>query len=197
MNLLKPLVLVSALALGSSACSLAPLNVKFVEPKIAGFKGHGNRIAVAEGSLDGDVLAIEIMKNGKFMLASRELKAAGAKDEIAAAPTAPAPAPAPAPPAAAEPAPAEGAPAEGAPTAAPTPAPAAAAPAESSAPVDYTFRVSTITSLYNTGSNSYPATYSFSVTAKTGEIIYIKALSGGDLKVELAATVAEVAGLLL
>lgn len=187
MKLLNQLVLVSCLALGVSACSVTPLNVKFVEPKIATFKGHGNRVAVAEGSLDGDVLAIQIMKNGKFVLASRELKAAGAKEEVAAAP-----APAPAAP----PAPVEGA-TEGAPAPAPPPAPAAAAPAESGEAVDYTFRVATITDVYVPGSNSYPATYSFSVTAKTGEIIYVKALSGGDLKAELAATVAEVAGLLL
>ena len=182
-----------ALGLGAAACNLAPLNVKFVEPKIATFKGQGKRVAVAEGSLDGDVLAIEIMKNGKFTLASRELKAVEDAKPQAAAPAAPAPA-APAA------APTEGAPADAvaaAPAPPASPAPAEAAPAESEAAVDYTFRVASITSVYNTGSNSYPATYSFSVTAKSGEIIYIKALSGGDLKVELAETVAELAGLLL
>lgn len=177
----------AALLLGVGACNFAPLNVKFVEPKIATFKGHGNRVAVAEGSLDGDVLAIQIMKNGKFTLASREMKAVESPKPAAAAPAA-------APPAAP---PAEGAPAEAA-AAVPAPAaPPAPAAAESESAVDYTFRVASITSVYNTGSNSYPATYSFSVTAKSGEIIYIKALSGGDLKVELAETVAELAGLLL
>lgn len=191
MNLLQRLLSVSALALGVAACNIAPLNVKFVEPKIATFKGHGNRVAVGEGSLVGDVLAIEIMKNGKFVLASRDLQ--GDTTPAEPAPAEPAPAPAAAEP---EAAPAEGAPAvaEAAPAAEPAPAPA---PSGEQAPIDYTFRVATITSVYDAGNNSYPATYSFSVTAKTGEIIYIKALSGGDLKVELAETVAELAGLLL
>ena len=94
MYLLKQWFLVSSMALGVSvgACNFAPLNVKFVEPQIASFKGHGNRVAVAEGSLDGDVLAIEIMKNGKFVLASRELAPAPVKTEAAAVPAA-APAP--------------------------------------------------------------------------------------------------------
>ncbi len=70
-------------------------------------------------------------------------------------------------------------------------------PASSSAGYDYVFSVNTSTNLYAPKSNDYPATYSFSVTAASGEIIYIKALSGGDLKLELASTLTELAGLLL
>ena len=191
-----------ALVLGLAACGGPLLNVKFVEPNISHFKSKGNRVVVGEGSLVSDVLAIEVMKNGKFVIAGHELpkeekaKAAllpgrdssrvasasmrsnafGAPDSVPAA--APVAVPAAAP--------------EAAP-----PAPAAPEAASPSGDFDYVFSVNTSSRLYAPQSNDYPATYSFSVTAASGEIIYIKALSGGDLKGELASTLGEVAGLLL
>lgn len=176
------------LLLGLAGCGVSSLNVKFVEPKMAAFKGHGNRVIVGEGSLVGDVLAIEVLKNGKFQIAGHEMpisapRAKGIEaKEPAASPAAPADP-------AAEPA-----------AAAPAAAVAPQAPAPEPEPAggyDYVFAVNTNTQFYTPKSNEYPATYSFSVTAKTGEIVYIKALSGGDLKLELAGTITEVAGLLL
>ena len=195
-----------ALLLGVSACGMPALNVKFVEPNISQFKAKGNRVVVGEGSLVSDVLAIEVMKNGKFVIAGHELpkettKPKVALSELEAAPhsssamlrsnafaapagAAPAGSAVPSVPAAA-------------PEAAPPAAPAASEAAPQSRDFDYVFSVNTSSKLYAPSSNSYPATYSFSVTAASGEIVYIKALSGGDLKTELSATLGEVAGLLL
>ena len=188
-----------SLLVGLSACSGPLLNVKFVEPNISHFKAKGNRVVVGEGSLVSDVLAIEVMKNGKFAIAGHELPKEQPKPKLAlrapgqeswsarsnafAAPAETAPAAAPAAP-------------ETAPAAAPA-APAAPEVASPAGDFDYVFSVNTSTKLYAPQSNDYPATYSFSVTAASGEIIYIKALSGGDLKGELATTLGEVAGLLL
>jgi len=187
-----------ALLLGLAACGGPVLNVKFVEPNISHFKAKGNRVVVGEGSLVSDVLAIEVMKNGKFVIAGHDLP----KEEKAKAALSPhrdssrvasvslrtntfgAPDSAPA----------------AAPVATPEATPAALAAPEAAAPsadFDYVFSVNTSTRLYAPQSNDYPATYSFSVTAASGEIIYIKALSGGDLKGELASTLGEIAGLLL
>ncbi len=184
--------------------------MKFVEPNIAHFKAKGNRVVVAEGSLVSDVLAIEIMKTGKFVIAGHELPkeeparksaaiteqpplasyrsnllGAGPEAAAKASTTAATTAPAQAEPVPTSPPPAAEAPAS------------VAEPAASNGGYDYVFSVNTSTKAYAPKTNDYPATYSFSVTAASGEIIYIKALSGGDLKRELATTIAEVACLLL
>src|SRR5450432_2742033 len=163
------------LALGIVGCGSRQLNVKFVEPGIAQYKAKGNRVSVGEGSLPGDLLAIEIMKNGKFILASRAATLEPKGDDK---PAAPAKADSSAAKAADSPVGAKAAEA----------APAAEVPHTG---IAYIFRVNTITNFYHPSSNSYPATYSFSVTARTGEIIYVKALTGADLKAELASTVTE------
>lgn len=199
-----------ALLLGVGACAVPQLNVKYVDPKISEFKTKGNRVVVGEGSLVGDVLAIEVLKNGKFVIAGHELPRE-AKAKVAHAALEPstrvaggslranllgAP-PKPAPAAAAPADPATPAPTEPAPAATEEPAPAAAETEAPGGSYDYVFSVNTSTVLYAPKSNEYPALYSFSVTAASGEIIYIKALSGGDLKAELATTIGELAGLLL
>ncbi|MEO8903923.1 MAG: hypothetical protein ABI488_16505 [Polyangiaceae bacterium] len=187
-----------SLMLGVAACGMPALNVKFVEPNISQFKARGNRVVVGEGSLVSDVLAIEVMKNGKFQIAGHALpKEAGpskvALSELDSAPRPNSPVPRSNLLAAADSAPAAAsARAEASEPASPSPE---AAPQGGN--FDYIFSVNTSTKLYAPSSNSYPATYSFSVTAISGEIIYIKALSGGDLKTELSATLGEVAGLLL
>ena len=194
-----------AVLVGMAACS-PMFNVKFVEPNIAHFKAKGNRVVVPDSSLVSDVLVIELLKSGKFVIAGHELpndeatgkaaslnrqpssRAAYRSNELGAGPEA-APNAAPTEPAKAEPAPTNPAPSTE-PEAAP-----AAHPAAKTGSYDYIFSVYTKTP--QPKSNDYPVTYSFSVTAASGEIIYIKALSGGDLKLELASTIAEVAGLLL
>lgn len=190
------IVLVTALVgLSATGCGVSTLNVKFVEPKIAQWKGKGNRVIVGEGTLVGDVLAIEVLKSGKFQIAGHTLPEAPKAAKTAPPEAKPAPAPVAAPVA-----PVEGAatPADAAPASEPAQvaAPEPAARADEGA-WDYVFSVNTNTRFYKPGTNDYPATYSFTVTARSGEIIYIKALSGGDLKAELALTIGEVAGLLL
>lgn len=74
---------------------------------------------------------------------------------------------------------------------------AEAAPAPSTDGFDFIFRVAAAVGVYNVVNNSLPGLYSFSVTTKTGEIVYIKVLGAADLKVSIKETLDEVAGLLL
>ena len=121
-------------ALCMTAC-FSPLNVKYVDKEIAKYKA-GNVVSVDSHSVVTAVLAIELMKQAKFVIAD------GAK------------------------------------------------------PANYRFAVN---ALYSPQAlqQSMPVTYSFSVVSTTGEIIYIKAISGGDMTNEFQATLSELAGLLL
>lgn len=67
---------------------------------------------------------------------------------------------------------------------------------QDAAQADYLFNVNTLVWV-NPEANVMPITYSFSVVTKTGEIVYIKALDGGDMKHEFQATLTELSGLLL
>jgi hypothetical protein len=62
---------------------------------------------------------------------------------------------------------------------------------------DYIFRVNALVYNYMPQGNALGVRYSFSVTTKTGEIVYIKVIAGGDLKTSMAGTFTEVAALLL
>lgn len=156
-----------------SACGAAQ-DIVYKDPEIAKYK-TGNRVVVASGSLVSDVVLIEMLKQGKFVLAGTTSDA-------------PAPAKAAAPAATAK---------AGKGGAVAAKADAAPAPAQSEGGFDYVFRVNALVYGFLPAANALGVRYSFSVTTKTGEIVYIRVIAGGDLKTSIAGTFAEVASLLL
>lgn len=165
---MKHLQLIAAcLMLGMLAACGAAQDIVYKDPEIAKYK-TGNRVILASGSLVSDVVMIEMLKHGKFTLAGTAIEAA--------------------PVAKAQPAPTKGG--KAAPAA---PAPVTADPNS----YDYIFRVNALVYSYLPIQNALAVRYSFSVTTKTGEIVYIKVIAGGDLKTSMAGTFSEVASLLL
>jgi hypothetical protein len=167
------LIAVALLLAVLSACGAAQ-DIVYKDPEIARYK-TGNRVMLASGSLVSDVVLIEMLKQGKFVLAGTSSEAPE-EAKSAAAPAAHGKA--------------------GATAAAPAPAKVAAAPA-SEGGYDYVFRVNALVYSYLPALNALGVRYSFSVTTKTGEIVYIRVIAGGDLKTSIAGTFAEVASLLL
>jgi hypothetical protein len=163
------LIAVALLLAVLSGCGAAQ-DIVYKDPEIARYK-TGNRVMLASGSLVSDVVMIEMLKQGKFVLAGTSSEApAEAKPATAAAGHGKAGAAAP--------------------------AKVAAAPA-SEGGYDYVFRVNALVYSYLPALNALGVRYSFSVTTKTGEIVYIRVIAGGDLKTSIAGTFAEVASLLL